>query len=84
MSIYNILLKFFSQEKNKGILTSAVSFTIANILNVFLNTQMDMEIKKSTFISLYVIGNILAYSLDIVFAVIGAIKIISAHRDRDI
>ena len=68
MNLINLLKTFFSQEKNKGILTSAVSFSIANLLNVFFNKNLQIGIQKSTFISMYLIGNILAYSLDVVFA----------------
>ena len=64
----NILKNFFSKEKNKGILTSLVSFSISNGLNIFLNTTLNMDIQKSTFLSMYLFGNILAYSLDIMFA----------------
>ncbi len=68
MNLINLLKTFFSQEKNKGILTSAVSFSIANLLNVFFNKNLQIDIQKSTFISMYLIGNILGYSLDVVFA----------------
>ena len=68
MNIIKILKEFFKQEKNKGILTSIGSFSVANILNIFLNTNLGMDIEKSTFISMYLFGNILAYSLDIMFA----------------
>ena len=68
MNLLNILQVYFSKEKNKGILTSFISFLIANILNTFLNTNLDMDIQKSTFLSLYLFGNILGYSLDMVFA----------------
>lgn len=64
----NILQNFFKEEKNKGILTSIVSFSIANVLNIFLNTNLNMDIQQSTFISMYLFGNIAAYSLDIMFA----------------
>tara|TARA_B110000259_G_scaffold187884_2_gene243835 strand:- start:3067 stop:3714 length:648 start_codon:yes stop_codon:yes gene_type:complete len=68
MNLLNLITIFFKEEKNKGLLTSAISFSIANVLNVFLNTNLQMDIQKSTFLSLYLFGNIIAYSLDIVFA----------------
>jgi|TARA_B110000259_G_scaffold188275_1_gene246145 hypothetical protein len=68
MNLLNLLNDYFRKEKSKGILTSAISFSAANVLNIFLNTSMEMNIQKSTFLSLYLFGNIFAYSLDIMFA----------------
>lgn len=68
MNLLNLIKEFFKDEKNKGILTSTISFSSANILNVFLNTTLNMDIQKSTFLSLYLFGNIIGFSLDIMFA----------------
>ena len=68
MNLLNLINNYFKQEKNKGILTSLFSFSMANLLNIFLNTNLQMNIEKSTFLSLYLFGNIIAYSLDILFA----------------
>ena len=68
MNLLNFVKEFFKEEKSKGMITSVISFSAANVLNIFLNTNLQMDIQKSTFLSLYLFGNILAYSLDIVFA----------------
>jgi len=68
MNLLNFVKEFFKEEKSKGMITSAVSFSFANVLNIYLNTNLQIDIHKSTFLSLYLFGNILAYSLDIVFA----------------
>lgn len=58
----------FKGEQFKGLLTSLTSATIANILNYILSTSLKFSIQSSTFISLYIVGNILAYIFDILFA----------------
>jgi hypothetical protein len=68
MNLLNFVKEFFKEEKSKGMITSVISFSAANVLNIFLNTNLQMDIQKSTFLSLYLFGNILAYSLYIVFA----------------
>jgi hypothetical protein len=62
------LLNHFNTEKSKGDITSIVSIIIGNILNIILNKYYHMGIHKSTFLSLYVIANSIAYILDILFA----------------
>lgn len=68
MNIYNNLLIHFSKEKNKGLITSIVSFISGNVLNIFLNKKLNFDIKQSTFISLYIFANLIGYTLDILFA----------------
>lgn len=62
------IIAFFSIDKNRGLLTSAGSFTIANGLNYVLYKEMGYDIKESTFWSIYVLGSIMGYVLDILFA----------------
>ena len=55
-------------EQYKGLLASLGSGSIASILNLTLTTMFKWNIQSSTFLSMYVIGNLLTYSFDILFA----------------
>ena len=57
----------FKGEQGRGIVTSITGATIANGLNYYLQ-KGGMPIQSSSLLSLSIIGNILAYTLDIVFA----------------
>jgi hypothetical protein len=62
------LISIFSKEKNIGVLTSAVAFFLTNGLNYYLHNHKNVDIKTSTFISIYIIGNFISYFLDFAFA----------------
>jgi hypothetical protein len=55
-------------EQFKGLLASIGSGTISSSLNYILTTAFKMNIHTSTFISMYLIGNLLTYCFDILFA----------------
>ena len=61
-------MQFFQGEQRRGIFGYLGSAVIANILNTFLSKYTQLSIQQSTFMSVYVIGNIILYSFDILFA----------------
>ena len=58
----------FKGDQFKGMLASFCSGTIANTLNYILSTGFKWSIQSSTFLSLYIVGNLFAYIFDILFA----------------
>ena len=64
----NLIKKFLKDEKNMGKVTSITSVIIANLLNYILNIGVGLNIQQSTGISLYFVGNVLGYILDLLFA----------------
>ena len=52
----------------KNVIDNIRSHPLINDDLLFFNKNLQIGIQKSTFISMYLIGNILAYSLDVVFA----------------
>ena len=61
-------MQFFQGEQRRGIFGYLGSAVIANILNTFLSKYTQLSIQQSTFMSVYVFGNIILYSFDILFA----------------
>jgi hypothetical protein len=61
-------MQFFQGEQRRGIFGYLGSAVIANILNTFLSKYTQLSIQQSTFMSVYVVGNIILYSFDILFA----------------
>lgn len=57
----------WKSEKFRGAITTVVSGSSANFLNIALKSA-GMSVQLSSFISLSIIGNFVAYILDIVFA----------------
>lgn len=57
-----------SGEKNKGLLVSLFSGSIATVVNYILTMLFKVNIHTSTFLSMYVLGNFLTYCFDIIFA----------------
>jgi len=61
-------MQFFQGEQRRGIFGYLGSAVIANILNTVLSKYTKLSIQQSTFTSIYVFGNIILYSFDILFA----------------
>lgn len=61
-------MQFFQGEQRRGIFGYLGSAVIANILNTFLSKYTQLSIQQSTFMSIYVFGNVILYSFDILFA----------------
>lgn len=68
MDINKLFKNFIKDEQNVGKLTSIISVIVANVLNIFLNVGLGLNIQQSTGLSIYVVGNILGYVLDLLFA----------------
>lgn len=58
----------FSNEKLRGVVTSIVSGIASNALNIVGTQVMGLDIQTSSILFMYIVGNILGYSSDIVFA----------------
>lgn len=61
-------MQFFQGEQRRGIFGYLGSAIIANLLNTFLSKYTQLSIQQSTFMSIYVFGNVILYSFDILFA----------------
>lgn len=68
INIEKYLTNFLKDEKNVGKITSITSVVIANLLNYILNIGFGINIQQSTGISLYFVGNIIGYIMDLLFA----------------
>tara|TARA_B100001093_G_scaffold518074_1_gene601679 strand:- start:1429 stop:2103 length:675 start_codon:yes stop_codon:yes gene_type:complete len=68
MDINKLFKNFIKDEQNVGKLTSIVSVIVANVLNIFLNVGLGLNIQQSTGLSIYVVGNLVGYVLDLLFA----------------
>ena len=68
MNLIKFINSHYKTQESKGDLTSIISIVIGNILNIIFNKYYGMEIHKSTLLSVYMIANIIAYILDILFA----------------
>jgi hypothetical protein len=71
VSIMNNILtpgSTFGGEKFRGLLTSAVSGVTANLLNFVGMKYMGLSVQISSIVFLQILGNILGYALDILFA----------------
>ena len=62
------MVSFFQGEQRRGIFGYLGSAVIANLLNTVLSKYTKLTIQQSTFVSIYMIGNIILYSFDILFA----------------
>lgn len=68
MDINKLFKNFIKDEQNVGKITSIVSVIVANVLNIFLNVGLGLNIQQSTGLSIYVVGNLVGYILDLLFA----------------
>ena len=68
MNLIKFINSHYKTQESKGDLTSIISIVIGNILNIVFNKYYGMEIHKSTLLSVYIIANVIAYILDILFA----------------
>ena len=68
MDINKLFKNFIKDEQNVGKLTSIISVIVANVLNIFLNVGLGLNIQQSTGLSIYVVGNLVGYVLDLLFA----------------
>ena len=90
MDINKLFKNFIKDEQNVGKLTSIVSVIVANVLNIFLNVGLGLNIQQSTGLSIYVVGNLVGYVLDLLFAkrklymkdINGKPKLIKKFNDR--
>lgn len=62
------MVQFFQGEQRRGIFGYMGSAVIANLLNTVLSKYTKLTIQQSTFVSIYMIGNVILYSFDILFA----------------
>lgn len=58
----------FKGEQSRGVIGYVIAGTIAYYLNILLSKTTKLTVTQSTFISVYVIGNVLLYSFDILFS----------------
>jgi len=58
----------FEGEQGKGVFGYLIASIVAYVLNIIFSTYTTLTITQSTFLSIYIIGNILIYSSDILFA----------------
>lgn len=61
-------IALFKNEQGRGIFGYIAAAIIANYLNVYLSKVTNLTLTQSTFLSIYIIGNIIVYSSDILFA----------------
>lgn len=59
---------FNQNERRKGMIGNIIAVIIANYLNFILIKYTNLTIEQSTFLSIYIFGNIIIYSSDILFA----------------
>lgn len=58
----------FSEEKIRGAVTSVVSGLVANALNFYGSRGLGLSIEVSTLVFMHIVGNIIGYCADILFA----------------
>jgi len=61
-------LPIFRSEQGRGIFGYISAAILANYLNVYLSTITKLSVTQSSFLSIYIIGNLIVYSSDILFA----------------
>jgi len=61
-------LTLFKNEQGRGIFGYIAAAIIVNYINIYLSKVTKLTLTQSTFISIYIIGNIIVYSSDILFA----------------
>lgn len=59
---------FFKTEQSRGFFGYLVAGVISYYLNIFLSKTTSLTVTQTSFISIYVIGNLILYSTDILFA----------------
>lgn len=59
---------FNKNERGKGMIGYIIAVVIANYLNILLAKYTNLNIEQSTFIAVYLVGNVIIYSSDILFA----------------
>lgn len=63
-----MITAFFQNEQRRGIFGFIGSTFVANVLNFYLTKYSKLNVQQTTLISFYVVGNIILYSCDILFA----------------
>ena len=63
-----MITAFFQSEQRRGIFGFLGSTFVANVLNFYLTKYSKLNVQQTTLISFYVVGNIILYSCDILFA----------------
>jgi len=61
-------MNLFKGEQSRGIIGYLVACTISYYINIALSRTTKLSVTQSSFLSIYVIGNILLYSFDILFS----------------
>ena len=56
------------QEQQRGIFGYLIAGVIAYLINILLSTTTTLTVTQTTFIAIYLIGNLIVYSIDIMFA----------------
>ena len=62
------LVKFFNSEQRRSAFGYLGSALIANLLNNVLSKYTALSVQQTSFISIYIVGNIILYSYDILVA----------------
>ena len=63
-----MIQKIFQSEQRRGIFGYIGSAIFANIVNFLLTKYTTLNVQQTTFIAVYLVGNIIIYSFDILFA----------------
>jgi len=58
----------FKGEQSRGIIGYLVAGSISYYLNIYLSKTTKLSVTQSSFIAIYIVGNVLLYSFDIMFA----------------
>jgi hypothetical protein len=61
-------ITLFAGEQGRGVFGYLGASIISNYLNILLSKYTKLSVTQSTFLTVYVIGNIIIYSSDILFA----------------
>jgi hypothetical protein len=62
------MISLFKNEQQRGIIGYIGSAFIANFINVLLSKYTTLTVQQSTFVAIYMFGNLFLYSIDIMFA----------------
>jgi len=62
------MIPFFKSEQQRGIFGYIGSALVANFVNLLLSKYTTLTVQQSTFVAIYIIGNLFLYSIDILFA----------------
>lgn len=62
------MIPLFKSEHQRGIFGYIGSAFVANFVNLLLSKYTTLTVQQSTFVAIYIIGNLFLYSIDILFA----------------